>query len=563
MKQSSLTRIAFVTMVVTFGLISAASAGVNEVVAKAREKVTIDIPCKVGEEMKFVIPDGQTARLDCQDLGIGLTEVLFWSSEKYLVPACVWANGQISINGRPIGEKQREWVPAPPRIWFQLEWDSQEDSVTVRILAQIDDDIIQEKLRPLLAPKENKKVDTIGPEERLAGFIRLWSEVKYNFVFFDQVPDLDWDKVLQEYLPRVQKDQTVEQYYKLLQECIARLEDGHTEVYPPRSQIEGRPLLLIRPVEGKAVVTDLAETKDITQAGITRGTVITKIDDRPVDEILKQDIYPYVSSSTPQFRDRVAYSRLLRGPAFSKVTISFQRPDGSSGQAVLTRRITNREAPFARPVTECRELPGEVFYIALNSFGSKQVIEEFDKAFEKIRQSNGLIIDVRNNGGGNGGFAKKIVGRLIAEPLQSSCWKTRKYMPAYRAWGEKEQWHVGDISIVKPRGNKPFLGPVVVLTGPGTISAAEDFLIPLHAGKRAVLVGEKTAGTTGQPLFIKLPGGGKARICTKRDTYPDGREFVGVGVIPDIQAHNNMDDILSGRDAALEKAMEIIKAKSS
>ena len=562
MKQFSSARMAFVIMVVAFSLISASNADYfAEIIAKAREKVTVDIPCEVGKEMKLVIPHGRTVRLDCRDLGIKLKEVLFWTSEKRFEMACEWADGQTPYNNKPIGHKQTVWVPAPPRIRFQLEWESHEDGVSVSILAETDDEIIQEKLRRRLERGQSKKVDSIGPEERLAGFIRLWCEVKYNFVFFDQVPDLDWDKVLEEYLPRVQKDQTVEQYYKLLQECIARLEDGHTEVYPPRGQMEGMPLLLIRPVEGKAIVTDLAQTKDITQAGITRGAEITKVDGRPVDEILKQDIYPYVSASTPQFRDMVAYSRLLRGPAFSKVNISFQRPGGSSGQAILSRRITNGEAPFVHPVTEYRELPGGIFYIALNTFQNKQVIEEFDEAFEKIRQSKGLIIDVRNNGGGNGGIAKKIVGRLIAEPLEASCWKTRKYMPAYRAWGEKEQWHEGDISIVKPRGDNPFLGPVVVLTGPGTISAAEDFLIPLHASKRAVLVGAKTAGTTGQPLFIKLPGGGKARICTKRDTYPDGREFVGVGIIPDVEVKPTVDDIVDDRDAILERGIKVLKAK--
>ena len=105
----------------------------------------------------------------------------------------------------------------------------------------------------------------------------------------------------------------------------------------------------------------------------------------------------------------------------------------------------------------------------------------------------------------------------------------------------------------------PFLGPVVVLTNVGTVSAAEDFLIPLHASGRATLVGGRTAGTTGRPLFIDLPGGAKVRICTKRDTYPDGREFVGVGVIPDVEIYPTPQDIADGRDAVLEKGIEVLK----
>ena len=60
-------------------------------------------------------------------------------------------------------------------------------------------------------------------------------------------------------------------------------------------------------------------------------------------------------------------------------------------------------------------------------------------------------------------------------------------MPAFRAWGEKETWHEGEGSTIQPKKN-PYLGPVVVLIGPGTVSAAEDFVVALHASGRATLV---------------------------------------------------------------------------
>ncbi len=71
--------------------------------------------------------------------------------------------------------------------------------------------------------------------ERVAGFVRLWSEVKYNFAFFDQVPELDWDNVLDEYLPKVQQAKTWKEYYLLLERCIAILNGGHMTVYPAYS----------------------------------------------------------------------------------------------------------------------------------------------------------------------------------------------------------------------------------------------------------------------------------------------------------------------------------------
>ena len=82
-----------------------------------------------------------------------------------------------------------------------------------------------------------------------------------------------------------------------------------------------------------------------------------------------------------------------------------------------------------------------------------------------------------------------------------------------------------------------------------------------QTARRGRVVGQKTNGSTGQPLFIKLPAGGGARICTKRDTYPDGREFVGVGCIPEVEVEPTRKDIAAGRDAVLEKAIDVLRSQ--
>jgi len=101
-----------------------------------------------------------------------------------------------------------------------------------------------------------------------------------------------------------------------------------------------------------------------------------------------------------------------------------------------------------------------------------------------------------------------------------------------------------------------------VLIGPETNSAAEDFVVPLHAAGRATIVGQKSRGSTGQPLqFSFLDGKIGGRVCTKRDTYPDGREFVGVGIIPDVEVHPTPADIAADHDVVLEKGIEVLKSK--
>jgi len=287
---------------------------------------------------------------------------------------------------------------------------------------------------------------------------------------------------------------------------------------------------------------------------------MTHIDGRPVAEILEQDVYPYVADSTPQNRDRWAFRRLIQGEEGSEAVVRVRTGKGETHD--LTLSYLNWAFPEPPPGFEYYDPREGVAYVAFNSFSLDEAPSLFAEVFEEIRQAKGLVIDVRNNSGGSSSIGYKIISYLIAKPVPGSRWKTRKYMPAFRARGQKEAWHEEEGSTIQPRTRNPYLGPVVVLIGPGTVSAGEDFVVALDACGRATLVGEKTAGTTGQPLLIELPRGGRARICTKRDTYPDGREFVGIGVIPDVEVHPTQESIGAGRDVILEKGIEVLAAQA-
>jgi len=78
---------------------------------------------------------------------------------------------------------------------------------------------------------------------------------------------------------------------------------------------------------------------------------------------------------------------------------------------------------------------------------------------------------------------------------------------------------------------------------------------------RFTTVGEPTWGSTGQPLSLQLPGGGGARICTKRDTYPDGRDFVGYGVQPAVKIERTPAALIGKEDNILSKGLEVLKGK--
>jgi len=99
-------------------------------------------------------------------------------------------------------------------------------------------------------------------EERIFGLAKFWSEAKFNFVYWNKLPDLDWDKAFQDYLTLVMKAQDDAEYWRLMLRFAALLKDGHTGVTPPPNLFD-RPPLLIQLVEGRRVITDFALTPEI------------------------------------------------------------------------------------------------------------------------------------------------------------------------------------------------------------------------------------------------------------------------------------------------------------
>ena len=565
---------------------SKAGNTIEAVVAKLREKVAQEIPYEFGTVKEVtIVPDQMAVLLKCSDNPEGVEEILIGANSEHLFIYCVLSSGSIAGGGstwnegpgsfRQVGGSAAigMWEPKDEKIHlqFQLTDDDNEIIQFYRRLEKAAKSFPNGRFSQMIKDWGALFNDTelmfprLTVEQRVESFTRLWSAVKFNFANFDLVPELNWDDVLSEYLPKVMRDQSNDAYILLLQECIAQLKDGHTSIdsswgsglpaaYPP---------LRICSVGGKAIVTETAETEEIKASGIRVGDEITHVDERPVRETLEKNIYPYISASTSQGRDLKAYPKILQGPKDSNVSLTVKTLEGATRKISLTRKSSGY-AMIPRQTSgsdfEYRDLGDGLAYVALNSFGSSDVVQAFNEKFKEVSRAKGLLIDVRENSGGSSRYGHAITAHLIDKPIPTTRWKTPQYRAAFRAWGRDEQWYDGGFKMIDPETTEPFLGPIVVLIGPETNSAAEDFVVPLHAAGRATIVGQKSRGSTGQPLkFSFLDEKIFGRICTKRDQYPDGREFVGVGIIPDIEVHPTVEDITSDRDVVLEKGIKVLK----
>ena len=75
---------------------------------------------------------------------------------------------------------------------------------------------------------------------------------------------------------------------------------------------------------------------------------------------------------------------------------------------------------------------------------------------------------------------------------------------------------------------------------------------------RGKIIGGPTAGSSGTPLIYSLPGGGYGKVVTSRGMYPDGKEYIGIGIQPDIEVDITIEDIKLGQDRILERAKEYL-----
>ncbi len=400
----------------------------------------------------------------------------------------------------------------------------------------------------------------LSEAEKVAGLSKLWSEAKYNFAYFDHLPGLDWDQVYLDFLPKVRATPSTLAYYHVLQQFYAQLRDGHTGLWvnggPLADSTTFRPPLRSQLVEGRVFVTHVLHDS-LRQTGLVPGLEILRIDGQPVRDYAERFVQPYQSGSTPQNVDVATYAYgLLRGPKDKPVTVEFRDAAGKTVQRLLARSGYSKLTP--PKAVDFKMLPGNVAYLQLTEFETNAGLKRFVAAFDSIAATNALILDVRQNGGGDSDNGWNILGYLTDKPFKTGKYFSRKYSPLARARGEGVVLETIGESSWSANGKKLYSKPVVVLTSAMTFSAAEDFALAFDVMQRGKLIGEPTGGSSGQPLSFALPGGIMARVCTKRDTYPDGTEWVGKGIQPNILVKPTAADVLAGRDTVLEAALRYL-----
>jgi C-terminal processing protease CtpA/Prc len=394
--------------------------------------------------------------------------------------------------------------------------------------------------------------ENLSDADKVAGLSLLWAEARFGFANFWHVPQLNWDETYKSYLPQVLATKSTAEYYKVLERFYALLQDGHTGVYPPE-QLQTIPVpFQTRLVDGRVLVIGAYDAKFDMQ-GVKPGDEVVSINGQPVKEWAQQKVAPYVTASSPQDRDeRLYYRGLMRGKEGTVFHLVLRTPAGKESSHDFAVGYHDPAPEF-----DFKMLPGNVAYVALNEFENNKDADEWDKHWPEIVKSKAVILDLRRNGGGDDGVGAHILATLIDKPVPGPRQESPEWIATYKAWGQAQPMMRYPSESLPPDKTHHFAGKVVMLTSANTFSAAEDAVVLFATSKRGIIVGEPSGGSTGQPLSFNLPGGGTARVCSKHDSFPDGKEFVGVGVTPDVAAHVTREDLVRGTDSVLDAGLKV------
>jgi carboxyl-terminal processing protease len=195
----------------------------------------------------------------------------------------------------------------------------------------------------------------------------------------------------------------------------------------------------------------------------------------------------------------------------------------------------------ARSAFETHRLAGNVIYLRFDTFQERDVV---GPALDVIDAAGpeGVVIDLRHNTGGLMFNLQRFLGRLLGNDVEIGALRDRDSTSRMRTW------HWGSV----------YRGPVVVLIGPQSTSAAEIAAAALQDHQRATLVGRMTNGSVLESRKYPLPDGGTMMVPVSDFHRQGGRRIEGVGVEPDIHVMPTLQDTRAGRDATLERALHAL-----
>jgi len=202
---------------------------------------------------------------------------------------------------------------------------------------------------------------------------------------------------------------------------------------------------------------------------------------------------------------------------------------------------------------------GYIYYESFGSTVSTSILNYIIFKFEEEQLNSleasvaGLIIDIRNNGGGSISNAFTITNRFADEKTKVADW-------FYKTGPGRDDFSQAEEKFIEFDGDEDykFNKPIVVLTNRSSYSSANFFASMMSFLPNVTLMGDVTGGGGGLPINTELPNGWRVRFSSTRTIDANGLN-IEFGVQPDILIDLDSTDLQDGKDTMIEEAIRLIK----
>ena len=196
-------------------------------------------------------------------------------------------------------------------------------------------------------------------------------------------------------------------------------------------------------------------------------------------------------------------------------------------------------------------LPSNIGYMYVGSFESSLSSDNVSLMLLRLAESKGIIIDIRNNGGGMLTSAEELAAHFVSGKTHCG-YIQHKTGKGHNDFSSPEKLYIEPNGVIWKK-------PVVVLTNRAVYSSANHFVMLVKPLPQVVVIGDKTGGGSGLPLNSTLPNGWTVRFsaCPILDIEGKHTEF---GITPHEEVQITSADWNNGRDTIIERAIALINS---
>jgi len=364
--------------------------------------------------------------------------------------------------------------------------------------------------------------ENISPKEL---FNESWQIIKFNY--YNRINKQAWNKWKKRYSGKIK---TEEDAYVAINSMLASLNDSYSrfmskeEFSEQNSAINSKLYgigINIASISGKTYVINVLEGTPAHSAGIRPGDIILKINDIDING---KSIYQV--------------AQLIRGEISTSLNMLLLK--GSNKYSVSLKR-----AEIKIKTIDYKKLNENIGYIRISSFIGIDTPTEFVVALNRLKETKGLILDLRGNAGGLFQNAVVIANLFMDKGT------------IVQVVARQEKKNIYDIQ----NSDCIYTNPLVVLIDENSASASEILASALRDNNRATLVGTKTYGKGLVQKIFSLPNETGMNLTIAKYLTPKGIDINKKGVSPDYDINFTHADFINNIDPQLSFAKDILQKK--